>query len=468
MNLGERQPSLVGQLDEVIWDVGFSAWHPDGRLLIPGVAGLWSLPAAGGNPTLLLASDGKLERFVGVRVLPNGRILLHVQVGEASRIETLSSTGTERRVVMSGFERGWAVDDVLVTRHGGQWRATRLDPDRVEPTGSSIPLSDVPETTDNPLGRSFASIDGTSLMRELVWVTRTGVATPVGIPSAYMRWPRLSPDGTRIALGVLPTEMLRANLRNDVHIGVFDLRTRAQTALDGFSEPVWTADGARVLTSAGAPPRGGLGEQVADGSRRMETLFNVEQGDAWPTCVSRDGALVVYYGSSRQGTAGALDAGDIFVLDRRTQERRQLRLPGGQRGGRLSPDGRWLAFESVERNRTNIHVRPFPDLDADYMVSPDGGDEPSWSPDGKELYFRRGPNLMAVKAPATGTSGGWPAPDVLFTGNFVRDTFGDQSYDVAPDGRFLMMRPAVNAPVQVQVVLEWLAEVRARLANVSK
>ncbi len=244
------------------------------------------------------------------------------------------------------------------------------------------------------------------------------------------------------------------------------LRTRARTPLDGFSEPVWTADGDGVITSAQVPPQAGLGEQVADGSRKLERLFTLEHGDdAWPTSVSRDGTLVVYYGASRQGTSGALDLGDIFVLDRRTQERRQLQLPGYQRGGRLSPDGRWLAFESLAHNRTEIHVRSFPDLDANYMVSPDGGDEPSWSPDSKELYFRQGPNLMVVKVPATSKAGGWLAPDVMFTGNFARDSSGDQSYDVAPDGRFLMMRPAANTPIHVRVVLDWLAEVRARLAT---
>ncbi len=336
MNLGERQPSLVGQLDEVLWDVGFSAWHPDGRLLIPGIAGLWSLPSSGGDATLLLAADSaKFERFRGVSVLPDDRLLLHVQMGETSRIEALSSTATERRIVSSGFERGLAVEDILITRHRGQWRATRLDLERLEPTGQSIPLSDVPETTDNPLGRSFASIEGSSLVRELVWVSRSGVENPVGIAPAYMRWPRLSPDGTRIALGVLPSEILRSNLRNDVRLGVFDLRTRARTTLEGFSEPVWTATGASVITSAAAPPEAGLGEQVADGSRKMERLFSVEQGDAWPTSVSRDGTLVVslrrvaprgrrYAGPRRYLRARPRDTGTQTTAARRRPARRTV------------------------------------------------------------------------------------------------------------------------------------------------
>jgi hypothetical protein len=461
----ERQPSLVGQLNETPWDVGFSAWHPDGRLLVPGLTGLWSLPASGGDATLLVAADaGRLERFLAVSVVPDGRLVLRVQTGNAERIEILSSTVSERRVVASGFEHGHVVGDVLVSRRSGQWRAVRLDPERLEPTGPSIPLSDVPESGDNPLGRSFAWTDASSLVRELVWVSRSGVASPVGLAPTYIRWPRVSPDGTRIALGMHSGDVFRSNLRSEIPIGVFDLRTRARSALGGFSEPVWTADGSGVITSLGAPPAAGLGEQVADGSRTIQPLFELDRGDAWPTSASRDGAVLVYYGSLRRSAEGTQDLGDIFVLDRRTQERRQLALPGAQRGGRLSPDGRWLAFESLATNRSEVHVRPFPDLDADFRVSPDGGDEPAWSPDGTELYYRRGPDLMVVKVPAAGQSG-WPAPDVLFTGTFARDTFGDQSYDVAPDGRFLMMRPVAAGPIHVQVVLDWLGEVRARLAS---
>jgi hypothetical protein len=378
----------------------------------------------------------------------------------------LSSTATERRVVASGFERGWVVDDVLVARQAGQWRASRLDLGRVELTGPWVGVADVPETTENPLGRSLTMVDGASLVRELVWVSRTGAATPVGLASAYVRWPRVSPDGNRIVLGVFPIDGLRSQLRNDVRITAVDLRTRGRTALDGYSEPVWSHDGSTVVTSSGAPPRGGLSVQIADGSRKMEPLFTLERDEAWPTDVSCDGRVIVFYGATREGTSGASDPADIFLLDKGTGQRRRLQVPGEQRGGRLSPDGRWLAFQSRSGNRTEIHVRPYPALDADYMVSPDGGDEPSWSPNGKELYFRRGADLLAVKVPVPGTSVGWPAPEVLFTGTFVRDTFGDQSYDVAPDGRFLMMRPAASGgPVQVQVVLDWLADVRARLAS---
>jgi dipeptidyl aminopeptidase/acylaminoacyl peptidase len=118
----------------------------------------------------------------------------------------------------------------------------------------------------------------------------------------------------------------------------------------------------------------------------METLFKLEQGDAWPTSISRDGALLVYYGSSRQGAAGVLDMSDIFVLDRRSQERRQLPLPGSQRGGRLSPDGRWLAFISDRSDKRQIYLIDPKGGEARALTSVDEGVSAfQWSPDGRSI-----------------------------------------------------------------------------------
>jgi len=371
--------------------------------------------------------------------------------------------------VARDVEQGAVVGDLLLTRQEGQWRASRLDLQRLEPKGASVSLPDVPrlpwgraERNEVLMAPSIAWVPGAALpQRELVWVSRTGAATSLGLAPGYMRWPRVAPDGRRLAFGSIK-QGEPGGAGGGVRIGVVDLQTRRLTWLAGFSEPVWSADGRRVVMSLCCDP-GGLGEQVADGSRPLETLFTLGLDEAFPTSTSRDGTWLVYYGRDRGGAQVAQDLSDIFMLDRRTGERRRHALPGDQKGGRLSPDSTWLAYETTEGDRTHVHVVSFPALDRDYTVSVDGGEEPAWSADGKELYYRRGTDVMRVMVPARGETVSWPPPEVLFSGSYAYDDTGDQSYDVAPDGRFLMMRPRENGGVTVNVVLGWIAEVEPRL-----
>jgi len=471
MDLVERRPSLVGRLNEAVPNIGVGAWHPDGRLLIPGVAGLWSLPATGGDATLLVAADAAArERIATVSVLADGRLALAiVSDGGLIRMEIRAADATAPRVVIHDVERAAVVGDILVTRRGGQWRASRVDLRSLEPSGVSVPLPDMPslpgraERNEILMAPALAWIPNTGLSpRELVWVSRTGVATSLDpdVALEYMRWPRLAPDGRRLALGSIRKD---GSAADGVRIGVIDLQTRRLTWLAGRTEPVWSADGRRVVMSLGDDPEGGLGEQVADGSQPLETLFTLDGGEAYATSMSRDGTWLVYYGRDRASAGMELDLGDIFLLDRRTGERRRHALPGSQKGGRLSPDSAWLAYQTTEGDRTHVHVASFPEFDKDYTVSVDGGEDPVWSADGKELYYRRGADMMRVTVPARGQTVNWPPPEVLFTGNYLYDDSGDQSYDVAPDGRFLMMRPLETEGVTIHVVLGWIAEVEARL-----
>ena len=464
MDLAERRPSLVGRLNEAVWTIGAAAWHRDGRLLIPGAAGLWSLPAVGGDATLLVASDVKTrERITTVSVLPDGRMALTVASKDGARVEIRAADASGPRVVARDIEQGALVGEVLLTRKDGQWRASRLDLQRLEPGASSIPLPDLPA---NILAApSLAWIPADALPpRELVWVSRSGAATSLGLPPGYARWPRLAPDGHRLAFGSIK-EGDPGGAFGGVRIATLDTRIGRMTWLDGFSEPVWSADGRRVVMSL-CCDGGGLAEQVADGSRPLETIFAIEAGEAYPTSTSHDGTWLAYYGGEGAGAQIANgDLGDIFLLNRRTGERLRHKLPGDQRGARLSPDSTWLAYQTTEGDRTHVHAVAFPALDRDYTVSVDGGEEPAWSADGKELFYRRGADLMQVIVPARGETVSWPPPRVLFSGSYAYDDTGDQSYDVAPDGRFLMMRPRESGVVGIQVVLGWITEVEARLRD---
>ncbi|MES2525206.1 MAG: protein kinase [Gemmatimonadota bacterium] len=466
MRLADRVASMVAPIEENDWDVGPATWHADGRLLIPGAQGVWSVPAAGGTPRILIAAaDNPLERITRVSTLPDGRLVLATRVGDSVRLDVTAPDGAGRRIVTPLLQGAALVEDVLVTRLAGQWRATRVDPTKLTPIGASVPVPDLPPG-DVVLGRSVAVVSANAMRRELVWVSRSGVVTSLGLPAGFYRWPRLSPDGSHLAFGRASEGQAGAGSA-EPRLWSVDLRTGGTRPLAGFTEPVWTSNASRIVFSMGGQPNG-LGEQAADGSRAPDTLFTTPASvDAWPTDASRDGAVIVYYGSAVDTANGARvhDLGDIWLFDRRSGMKRRLRLPGSQKGGRLSPDARWLAFESNANGRTSVHVRPYPALDADYLISTGDGAGPAWSADGRELFYRHGADMMMLPVRPDGATFGSTPPTKLFTGNFVRDHYSDQDYDIGLDGRFLMMRPTATGTsgMRVQVILNWLDDVRARL-----
>jgi Tol biopolymer transport system component len=277
-------------------------------------------------------------------------------------------------------------------------------------------------------------------------------------PDTY-RWPRASPDGSRVVIGAGWGEayVLRTVL----------LRTGAASELAGATEPVWSPDGRTVYMSGGSRPLASLVAQVPDGSLAPDTLQLFERGDAWPTAASADGRWLAYYGATlgSGGREEATDPGDLMFLDLDTLSSRRIRIPGAQKGARFSPDGRWVAFQSTENGALEVYVRPWPAMDARYPISNGGGAEPLWSPDGRTLYYRYGDAVM--QAPITVRDGAIERvpPTMLFTGNFGTDRFGDLSWDIGPDGRFLMLRPVRGERIDLRVALNWIDDIRARLAR---
>jgi hypothetical protein len=455
MDLADRVPVRAGVVADASWDLYAAVWHPDGRILVTGALGLWAVPTRGGTPTILVPADStRRDRFEDLSVLPDGRIVQNISARDGRRVELISSDGSERSAILPGLQAARVVEDVLFYIEAGQQKATRIDLKRVQPTGAPIVLSDVPARR---LGSSVAWVQREGgVAVEPVLVTRSGLASPIGVTPQNYRWPRLSPDGGRLAMGIIDTVS---------HLEVIDLARRTRSVIGGSSEPTWAVDGRHLFLSRGNRPVGGLLMQVADGSQPPDTVLALETGDAWPTSVSRDGRWLAWYGASiGSGVAGDIqDPNDLFFMDLGTHESRRVRVPGVQRGARFSPDSRWIAYQSTESGREQVHIRPWPSLDANFVISSEGGDEPSWSSDGRELFYRHLGDMMVVSISTKGGVIERSAPRHLFSGIYHRDPYGDQSYDLHPDGRFLMLRPVPGGRVDVQVALNWIDEVNARL-----
>src|SRR4029453_700447 len=214
--------------------------------------------------------------------------------------------------------------------------------------------------------------------RILVGVVGEGREAPISAPPRAYALPRLSPDGTRVAV---------AAQDQDIDIWVWDLGrttlTRVTFDPDFDSYPGWTRDGLRVIFSSQRGGARNLFWQAADGTGTVERLTDrPHQQNA--VSVSREGTLLLF-------TAPATKTGEDVMQPELNGPHRVTPLvqsPAIERNGMVSPDGRWLAYESNESGRFEISVRPFPDVNrGHWQVSTSGGTRPLWAPGGQELVY---------------------------------------------------------------------------------
>jgi Tol biopolymer transport system component len=290
--------------------------------------------------------------------------------------------------------------------------------------------------------------------RMLVWVSRNGAEQALVAPARAYRGPRLSTDGREVAVAVEGQE---------TEVWLYDLSRETLTRLtfQGSTnyDPVWTRDGKRI-TFHSTTGLTGLYWQLADGSGGLERL---SEASGTPNSWSPDGQLLAFSGNS--GTTGQ----DIWVLrmgDRKAQPIRRTLFNEG--AAQFSPDGHWLAYASNESGHYEIYVQPFPGPGGKWQVSTEGGTEPLWNPNGRELFYRSADKMMAAVI-TTQPSFSAGKPKVLFSGPYQPspNPVPSANYDVSPDGqRFLMLKPggsAVAAPTQINVVLNWFEELKQKV-----
>jgi len=291
--------------------------------------------------------------------------------------------------------------------------------------------------------------------RTLVWGTRDGHDESVAAPARAYVAPRLSPDGTRVAMTIR---------EQDYDIWIWDLRrdTLTRLTVDAAPDeaPVWTPDGERVVFASTRQGPMNLFAQAADGTGMVERLTD-SPNPQLPSAFSPDGRALVF--SETQPNTGS----DLRVFaaagDRRVTD--LVATPFTESNAALSPDGRWIAYQANPSGRTEIYVRPFPDVNqGQSQVSTDGGTQPLWSHDGRELFYRNGDALMAVPIGRDPRTAGRPRQ--LFTGDYVQGD-GGRAYDVAPDGtRFLMLKePVTQNPTRatITIVEHWRTQLERLL-----
>jgi serine/threonine-protein kinase len=437
------------------------SWSVGDTIAFFSDSGLMVVPSAGGTPRVLLRPDtARGEAYMFPEYLPDGRALLfygraaedHLLVLDlrSGVVKRFEQTGVNPHYVSSGHV-------VLATRTG-TLIAVPFDASRLEVTGSPIPVAEavvVGGSGAAKLGMSrdgaFAFQVGQAGIADLVLVDRSGGVHPLPAePQAYVA-PRLSPNGRLIAVEVTET----GSPSTDIWIYDIGQRTRTRLTFDQTGHrPIWTPDGRRVVYSRGPNGNADLAWIPSDGSGPAESLL-VAPDDQWAGAFSRDGSMLAF----RSGAGGSTKRSLHYLpLDSARRPQPILANQFDNHSPSLSPDARWVAYVSDESGRPEVYVRPFPGPGGRWQVSLQGGNEPRWSPTGREIFYRSGNRMMTATVTmrpvfAVGER------QQLFDANYGSLTI-HTNYDVTPDGRsFLMTRPLRETQGFV-VVLNWFTNLR--------
>jgi len=466
-----------------------ASWGDDGQIVFATSVietGLLSVPAGGGDPKALTKPDsahGEVDHLFP-SVLPGGRAVLFTIAsgslgGENSQVAVLDlRTGQYKVLIRGGSQPEYVDPGYLVYGVSGTLRAVRFDLTRLEVVGEATPVVEQVMMAANGAANYAVSRNGALVFvpgtvagpsRTLVWVDRTGHEEPIKAPPRVYTFLRLSPDGTRAVLDIRDQE-------RDIWVWDFARETMTRLTFGPSLEasPVWTPDGKRIAfqSTAGAGGQPNLFWQAADGTGTPERLtksLNTQQ----PSSFSPDGSRLVF---NETAPKTGIDIRMLDVApsapssggDRPATTLVQTTFQEGNAD--VSPDGKWIAYQSNESNTIEVYVRPFPKTDdGRWQISSGGGQRPVWSRSGTELFYM-GPNgqLTAVTVHTTPTfSAGNPVK--IGEARYYSNIAG-RTYDVSPDGkRFLIIKdsasgdPSTSAPPNFVVVEHWIEEVKAHV-----
>lgn len=451
-----------------------ASWAEDDTIVFAfsNTSGLFRVPAAGGAPTLLTSPDYKAgeQTHRWPDVLPGGKaVLFTVGTGgsyDEARIAIQQKNGGPKKIL---FEKGtnprYVPTGHIVFARGGALLAAPFDLERLEAGSEATPVLEGLRTDAVGVAHFSLAQDGSLVFlpgpagasREdaPIWVDRRGRTSPVSQHRGAFIGPRLSPDGRRLAI-----DAVGAN--QDVWLLELGRASLTRLTLTGSEEfdPVWTPDGTRVAyTSERLGKNPEIFWKPADGSGSEEKLIGGEHPRVAQE-FSRDGRFLAF--SEVHPETGW----DLWVLSLEGDRKPVpfLKTPFAEAQPTFSVDGRWIAYTSNESGRFEIYVRPHPGPGRKIQVSPSGGSEPLWSRDGRELFYRSGDRMLAVPV-RRDPDLSFGTPQILFESRAFRDTDPEfRQYDVAPDGRFVMIEkePAGTSRPQLRLVLNWFSELSSR------
>ena len=441
---------------------GALVWSPAGIVFARGGA-LWIVSPEGGAPRALTVLDAARHEVAHDHpvVLPGERVVLFAsQPAEpgGERIEAVPIDGGQRTVVVErATSPVWSSTGHLLFARDGVVLAAALDPRTATVQGAAIPV--LPSGSLQALGSgglafemsstgTLLSIPAGFIDTRVVSVDRDGAAKADLLPSDRYANPRISPDGRTLLVEIGGNVIEGLDLARGT-------RARLTAGALNTSFSTWSADGSRVVFKRFNLPFWA----AADGSGTTGPVPGATVNDV-PSSPGPDPDSII-------GLRPLPDTSvDVFLMSiSGAFAPKPLIVTSGYDGGaQLSPDGRWLLYQSDTSGRAEIYVRRYPVLDRQWQVSEGGGVQARWSRNSKEIYYRGAKHIVAVALDAAGAEPVFGKPTVLFADDYE---FGGgvsiANYDVMPDGRFIMIRRGSNGG-KLRVVINWTEELKQILA----
>jgi serine/threonine-protein kinase len=471
------------------------SWGPDG--IVFGQGGtreplhgepqnrILRVSAAGGKPEMLVSvKDDEVPD--GAQMLPDGQHLLFtlatgtaIDRWDRAHIVVQSLTSGERKTLIEGgSDAHFLPSGHIVYALSGSLFAVAFDVQRLELKGGPIPIVEgVRRSPGGVTGAAQFSVSSTgtliyipgpvsasSALLDVALADRKGDVEPLKLPPGPYVMPRVSPDGTRIAVGT--------DDGREAIVWIYDLSgttaIRRLTYGGNNRFPIWSSDGKRVAFQSDREGDLAIFWQVADGKEAAERLTKPEQGTSHvPESWSPKSDRLLF---------SVTKASDMSLWMFSLQDKSVTPFgavhSSNPIGAVFSPDGRWVAYTSTERQTTTVYVQPFPATGAKYQLLAKGVDGPHevvWSPDGKELFYNPRPQAFEVVRVTTEPTFTFGNPMALPRPLQLGPQSARRNYDITPGGKFVGLisagqtERAAPASPQIQVVLNWFEELKARV-----
>ncbi len=445
------------------------AWNREGVIIFgSNINGpLYRITSAGGPATAVTTLDATRNQSAHFwpRFLPDGRHFLYLArsiLREKSAIYVGSLDSSDSKFLINADSTpAYAPPGYLLFLRERTLMAQAFDAGKLQLTGEPFPIAEQVGLNPSNARAFFAVSDNGVLVyrdfvftdTQLAWFDRTGKQlAPVGTVGQITNL-ALSPDDQRVAVTRFDTQT------GSTDLWLIDQARETRLTFDPANDasPVWSPDGSRIAFNSSRS--GSIDLYVKPSSGGTEDLLFKSSNPKGPQAWSADGRFILYSEADPKTNI------DLWVLplfgDRKPIPFLQTAFIETQ--GRFSPDGKWIAYASNESGPFQVYVRPFPPSGSQWMVSTNGGNQPRWRRDGKELFYL-GPDrkLMVVDVKEDGNSFTASSPRALFDMRVATITLGPSSnstYEVARDAQHFLVNTQVeeSAPSPLTVVLNWTA-----------